>query len=309
MAWLVDFHTHFFSRCFFETLAQGSPLDGTPERRIETVARAAGLDLPDPSTAKHLKRWTDELDRYGVRRWVSFASVPEEASVLEEAVSLARGRMSAFLVVDPTRPGAATELEGYLASGSFRGALLFPALHGYRPDSGEALEVYEVLARQRGTVVVHCGLLNIALRDRFELPRRYDVSLANPLHLVPVADTYPTVRFVIPHFGAGFFRETLMAGAQCSNLYVDTSSSNSWTKTLSQPLELADVFERALGVFGPRRILFGTDSSTFPRGWRHDLFVAQREALGACGVSEEDREWIFGTNAVEMLHLGPRVPS
>ena len=121
--------------------------------------------------------------------------------------------------------------------------------------------------------------------------------------MIPTADAHPKVRFVIPHFGAGFFRETLIAGAQCSNIYVDTSSSNSWTAVLPERITLGDIFERALGVFGPKRILFGTDSSVFPRGWRHDILRDQREALGACGLGESDREWLLGRNAQELLGL------
>jgi predicted TIM-barrel fold metal-dependent hydrolase len=111
------------------------------------------------------------------------------------------------------------------------------------------------------------------------------------------------VRFVIPHFGGGLLRETLMAGSLCENLWVDTSSSNGWLATQPAAMSLADVFERALGVFGPERILFGTDSSVFPRGWRQDLFSAQREALGACGIGEPARKRIMAENAAELLGL------
>ena len=96
-----------------------------------------------------------------------------------------------------------------------------------------------------------------------------------------------------------------MAGAQCGNIYVDTGSSQAWLATQPARLTLADVFERALGVFGPERILFGTDSSVFPRGWRREILLAQREALGACGVREEDQARIFGMNAAQILRLRP----
>ena len=66
---------------------------------------------------------------------------------------------------------------------------------------------------------------------------------------------------------------------------------------------LDDVFDRALGVFGSERVLFGTDSSVFPRGWRQDLYTLQREALGALGGSEVDRGRIFGRNAAQLLGL------
>ena len=95
----------------------------------------------------------------------------------------------------------------------------------------------------------------------------------------------------------------MLLGAQCENTFVDTSSSNAWMRTQPERLGLADVFERALGAFGPERILFGTDSSVFPRGWRQDVLRAQREALGACGLDAAARERILGGNAARLLGL------
>ena len=82
--------------------------------------------------------------------------------------------------------------------------------------------------RGAALVFVHCGLLVVKLRDLLGLPRPYDLAYANPLSVIPAANRYRRAKFIIPHFGAGFFRETLMAGTQCANIYVDTSSTNSW---------------------------------------------------------------------------------
>ena len=300
---LVDFHSHFFSRTFFETLAGASSLSGDVEARMQRVCETAGIELPPADSEAHLARWLAEMDGYGVSYLVSFASVPQEAPVLAEAAERSGGRIVPFVVVDPTQRAAAERLDGWLDEHGFRGALLFPAMNRFHLDGPEAAEVFAVVARHRAVAVVHCGLLKVRVRDLFGLPRGYDVSLANPLALIPAADAHPDATFVIPHFGAGFFRETLLAGAQCPNVYVDTSSSNAWTSTQPGSLELADVFERALAVFGPERVLFGTDSSVFPRGWRRDLFLAQREALGACGIREVDRERILGGNARALLRL------
>ena len=35
---------------------------------------------------------------------------------------------------------------------------------------------------------------------------------------------------IIPHFGAGLFREALMVADLCPNVLLDTSSSNGWIK-------------------------------------------------------------------------------
>ena len=292
MSLLVDFHTHYFSRTFFETLAAASPHSGDVEARMARVCDTAGVELPGDDDS-HLARWIAEMGQYGLDHVVSFASVPEEAPVLADLTERSGGRMVPFAVTDPTRDGAADRLDSLLRERGYRGALFFPAMHHFRIDGPEASEVLGVLAAHRGVAVVHCGMLQVRLRDLFGLPRRYDLTLANPLHVVPAADAHPDATFVVPHFGAGFFRETLMAGSQCPNVLVDTSSSNAWTSTQPRPMELADVFERALTIFGPRRILFGTDSSVFPRGWRRDLLLAQREAMGACGLGKRTsgRSW------------------
>ena len=114
---------------------------------------------------------------------------------------------------------------------------------------------------------------------------------------MPLARAHTQTTFVVPHFGAGFFREALMLGSLCENVYLDTSSSNGWTRTEPAALSLADVLRRALGAVGPRHILFGTDSGTLPRGFRADLLAAQREALASAGASSDEVALILGGNA------------
>jgi hypothetical protein len=145
--------------------------------------------------------------------------------------------------------------------------------------------------------------LVVPARDRLGFPRTQDVSYASPLDLIPAAGLFPRVRFVIPHFGAGFLREALLAGAQCPNVHFDTSSSNAWRAFLCPKPTLREVFERALEVIGPGRILFGTDSNVFPPGWRADRWEEQREALVAIGADETALELVFGGNARRLLGL------
>lgn len=298
---LVDFHSHFFSRTFFETLAAASPLPGTPEDRLARVLEKTGLELPDTDTRAHVDRWLGEMDTHGVGHMVSFASVPEEIGVLADAVGMADGRLTPFAIVDPTKDGAGLRVRTLLEDGPFRGVLLFPAVHHYRMSDPAVRPVLAALHEARACAVVHCGLLVVKLKDLLGLPRGQDLAYANPLDVIPAANAFPEARFVVPHFGAGFLRETLMAGAMCSNVYVDTSSSNSWTATQPVQLTLADVLGRALGVFGPERVLFGTDSCTFPRGWRGHLLEAQREAMGHVGLSPADTALVLGANARRLL--------
>jgi predicted TIM-barrel fold metal-dependent hydrolase len=106
---------------------------------------------------------------------------------------------------------------------------------------------------------------------------------------------------VIPHFGAGFFREALMVADLCPNVYLDTSSSNSWMRYETGDVDLAVVFRRALDVLGPQRILFGSDSSWFPRGWIAARVTDQIDAMQRIGVEEEAARAILGGNLMRLM--------
>jgi uncharacterized protein len=156
--------------------------------------------------------------------------------------------------------------------------------------------VIEVAASHPGTAVfVHCGVLSVGVRRKLGLPSRFDLRLGDPLAVARLATAFPAVPFIIPHFGAGLFREALMAADVCPNIHLDTSSSNGWMKYYPG-LTLEAVFRQALSVLGPDRLLFGTDSSFFPRGWQTSIFDAQTTALETIGVSQDDRAKILGGN-------------
>jgi predicted TIM-barrel fold metal-dependent hydrolase len=300
---IIDFHSHFFSATFFKTLAAQSPLPGDVSSRLAAVVAKTKIEIPEDDVDRHLARWTSELDRHGVEHLATFASVPEEIPDVVAAAAQSKGRLSAFALVNPRVDGVAQKVDGLLAAKKIRGVLVFPAMHHYLIGGAESQALLKVLDTHGAIVFVHCGLLVVKLRDLLGLPRPQDLAFANPLSLIPAANAFPRVRFVIPHMGAGFFRETLMAGAQCSNVYVDTSSSNSWMATQWPRPTLADVFARALEVFGPQRIVFGTDSNVFPAGWRKDRYEEQRTALTSIGASASDQDRIFADNARELLGL------
>lgn len=298
---VVDFHSHFFSRPFFDALAALSTQPGTPEERLARVAESTGIELPSRDLGEHLARWVQALDAAGVHHLVTFASAPEEIPAVGEAAARAGGRLTAMAVVNPLLSGAAERVSGLLASGAYRGVLLFPAMHHYSPADPRCAPLFEVIGRHRAVAYVHCGLLVVKLRDLLGLPRRYDLRYANPLDVVPAADAHPEATFCIPHFGGGFFRETLLAGAQCRNVVTDTSSTNSWTRTQPGNPTLRDVFERALDVLGPERVLFGTDSNTFPAGWRKERLEAQLAITEDLGLTAEERALVFGAAAQRIL--------
>ena len=119
-------------------------------------------------------------------------------------------------------------------------------------------------------------------------------------HLHAHALKHPDVTIVIPHFGAGMLREVLMLADCCPNVHLDTSSSNSWIK-YTPGLTLEQVFKTALDVVGPDRLLFGTDSSFFPRGWNREIYERQQTALNAIGVGRQAQGKIFGENFARLF--------
>jgi uncharacterized protein len=295
-----DSHVHFFSPTFFDTLGaqKGLPADG----RVSSVVRALGWDAEDSAKAL-ADRWAAELDRQSVARAVLIASVPGDEASVATAVAAYPQRFVGFYMLDPTADGWG-ERVAWGAEHALRGICLFPAMHRFALHGPEAGRVIARAADTPDTVVfVHCGVLSVGARAKLGLPSRFEMRFGNPLDLQGMALTYPQVPFILPHFGAGMFKETLMLADACPNVYLDTSSSNRWMRYISG-LTLTDVFRTALDVVGSRRLLFGTDSSYFPRGWQLDLMETQWSALSAAGASDSQIADVMFGNFQRLFPLG-----
>ena len=290
---LNDAHCHFFSACFFETLARDPAAPATKDPAVELPARL-GWDPPG-SPEMLADRWVAELDRHQVTRAALMASVPGDEESVARAIACHPTRFVGTFMLNPTVPDAKARTTLAFSELGFRCACLFPAMHGYPLDDARVATTFELAAQHGAAVFTHCGVLSVGVRKKLGLPSRFDIRFGDPLALVPVASAFPTVATLIPHFGAGFFREMLMAADLCPNLHIDTSSSNGWTAYVPS-LRLVDAFRHTLAVVGPDRVLFGSDSSFFPRGWQHHVHDAQRAALAELGVEPEDQHRIFATN-------------
>lgn len=280
---ICDSHVHFFSPAFFAALGA-------------TREALAGIGWDDPESVDALAaRWVTELDRYGVNKTALIASLPGDADSVAKAVALHPSRFVGFFMLDPTRDDAIAYAERALDAG-LRTICLFPAMHKYALHDERVARVFELAAsRPRTALFVHCGVLSVGVRKKLGLASPFDIRFGNPLDLHGVVLKFPDVKIVIPHFGAGLLREALMVASLCPNVLLDTSSSNSWIKQ-TPGLTLEQVFRTALDVVGPERLLFGTDSSFFPRGWNRDIYTAQKAALDSLGIAAADQEKIFAGN-------------
>lgn len=296
-----DAHCHFFSTPFFAALGRQLK-DGDEKAPHETALAKLGWDAP--GTAEALAdRWVAELDRAGVARAALIASVPGDAASVAAAVRRHPRRLIGFFMADPTQPDAAVHTAAALDSGGLRGVCLFPAMHRFAIHDDRVRRLFDVAVARPGTVMfVHCGVLTVGFRRKLGLPSPFEIRYGNPLDLHGIAAAYPTVPVIVPHFGAGLFREALMVADLCANVCLDTSSSNGWIK-YHPGLTLSSVFRQALSVMGVDRLLFGSDSSFFPRGWVKDVYEQQATALNEIGASPEVREKIFHGNFDRLFPL------
>jgi predicted TIM-barrel fold metal-dependent hydrolase len=288
---LNDSHCHFFSSQFFATLSRQRGKGDT------VAALCRELQWDDPGTPESLAdRWVRELDGHGLARSALIASVPGDEASVAAAVSRHPARFVGFFMVDPSGDDAAARVTQAVTTLGLRVACLFPAMHHVPLDDPRVERVVNAVASQpRTAMFVHCGVLSVGVRKRLGLPSRFDLSLGDPLGITKLALTFPRLPFIVPHFGAGMLRETMMAADACANVYVDTSSSNNWIR-YAPGWTLPGVFKTAMSVLGPSRLLFGTDSSFFPRGWQRGVYDAQKAAAADAGINEADQALIFGGN-------------
>ena len=266
------------------------------ERASDEVLARLGWEAP--GTADNLAdRWVRELDDHAVSRAALIASVPGDAESVAVAVARHPTRFVGFFMVDPTLPDADVSTAGAIDRSHLTAICLFPAMHRFSLHDERVKKLFDVAAARPGTAVfVHCGVLSVGARTRLGLPSPFDIRFGNPLDLHALASSHPAVPIIVPHFGAGLFREALMLADLCPNVLLDTSSSNGWTKYHAPPLTLVDVFRQALAVAGADRLLFGSDSSFFPRGWVVEVIERQTAALDEIGASADVKARIFGGN-------------
>ena len=292
---VCDAHVHFFSHGFFSLLA-GQQQGLT----VEAIGQTLGWQMPPEDAASFGRDWARELDRHGVAKAGLIASLPGDEGSVEAAVAACADRFWGMFMVNPLAPGVGEKVADGLRRGHLRVPCLFPAMHRYSLHDHAVTQLLEKLVATPDPVVfVHCGVLSVGVRKKLGLASPFDLRFSNPIDVHALALRYPAIRFILPHFGAGYFREALMVADMCPNVYLDTSSSNAWVKY--EGLTLEGVFRRALQVVGPKRLLFGTDSSFFPRGWNKAVFDAQEAALRAVGIGAEDAEAIFGGNLERLM--------
>jgi predicted TIM-barrel fold metal-dependent hydrolase len=298
---LADVHCHFFSSGFFRTLGADATQAAAGGDAALSLPKQLGWDAPESDEAL-ADRWGSELERHKVDRAMLIASVPGDEASIAAAVRRQPKRLVGAFMFNPAVSDAGSRLDRAFGDLGLRTACLFPAMHRVPIDDDRSIAVFDAADRHRRAVFVHCGVLSIGVRKKLGLPSRFDLRLGDPLAVAAVAVRYPAVPVIIPHFGAGLFREALMAAHAAPNIVLDTSSSNDWVRL--HGLTLRDVFARALDWLGPGQLVFGTDSSFFPRGWQRGLYETQRAILEDLGVAAAVQAQVFGGTFARIFGAG-----
>ncbi|TDC97771.1 amidohydrolase [Nonomuraea deserti] len=259
------------------------------------LARTLPPTEPETRTTEEVAAaWRADADDAGLTRVVFMSGGGNDR--LGGVVAAHRERFAGFANHQPCAPGAAAEL---------RRAVTELGLSGYKviapwvtvPLADRSLwPVWEVCEEYGLPVVLHFGPVNSG-GGLGHAPNM------DPIALHDVAKAFPSVNFVVAHFGCGYPGELLRLGWSNANVHVDTSSNHEWTRWMPYELTLKDLFRRFHETFGPERIVFGTDSCDFPWGYLTPHADEQVRIVAELNLSPRDRQLIFAGNAARLLGL------
>ncbi len=296
---VIDAHAHFMTAGSMRAWAQRGRSMTSFQKRTATRTDMKSIEMPDENFDS-AQRWADELDKYGVSS-VGFMIGPETYDEFMEARRRFPGYFLGYLNVQPTDPDAPKKIRKAAEEG-FYGIKLYPSSwRGVHVYDEQLRPIYEEALKHKMLVFCHFGV---------SIGGEADLRSGNPIDIQIPARDFPELNFVIAHFGAGFFREVLLMQYQADNVYMDSSGSNIWMKYLPYDLDLKGIFKHAIKAGGANKILFGTDSTFFPRGFRYNIAEEQFNALQslkADGLVDDDGiRLIFGGNHRRLTGYKPR---
>ncbi|MBA3643925.1 MAG: amidohydrolase [Chloroflexia bacterium] len=309
---LIDFHAHFPIR---HDVSHGGrlhsreprPGGGGAEREAFRQAQLRrtqeqwrlAFDFPKPepeprSTEEQADRWAAELDHHGIDHIVFVTG--RDNDELARAVAMYPDKFFGMAHHDITRPDAAAELERAVTQLGLRAYKLLAPTIPVLINDRQFYPVWETCERLGIPVLIHFGMLGAAGGVSYH-------PNISPAVLEPVARDFPTVEFVIPHFGIQHVTDLLFLCWSCPNVMVDSSGSNQWVRWMPYKLTLDDLFQRFYETIGPERILFGSDSSWFPRGFALRYLQDQLRICRFMNMPHQHLQLIFGGNAARILGL------
>ncbi len=308
---VIDFHAHFptakwaswvtswkqrLAERYGEENAQILMEQSAQDR--EEMRRLWGFSPPESamfSDEEQAARWVADLDMKGVDR-VNFVTGGGNDN-LAKIVKHYPDRFSGFAHHNPFSEDAPSELERAVKKLGLKGYKVVASSQSRPIDDKSIYPLWEVVEKLGIPVIIHFGVLGGGGGPALELRNM------NPLTLWEVAKMFPRIPFVVPHFGAGYLRELLRLCWSCPNVCIDTSGSNRWMRWMPFEIDLRRLFRKAIETVGPDRLIFGSDSSYFPRGFSLPYLKEQLKVCRSIGLEEENIEKIFYRNSAKLLKL------
>jgi hypothetical protein len=258
-----------------------------------------GFEPPETEThtdEEQATRWVKDIDEKGVDM-VNLVTGGGNDN-LAKIVKRYPDRFTGFAHHSMFSEDAPAELERAVKELGLKGYKIIASSQIQPIDDKSTYPFWEMVEKLDIPVLIHFGVLG----GGGSIPSG-DIRNMNPLILWEVAKMFPKITFVVPHFGAGYLRELLLLCWFCRNVSIDTSGSNQWMTWMPFELDLKSLFRRAIESVGPDRIIFGTDSSYFPRGFSIDYLEEQVKTCRMIGLEENSIEKIFYKNAAKLLKI------
>jgi uncharacterized protein len=279
---MIDFHTHpVLIREFVE--------------KYPEYERAARQVFKIGNNFQPLETFFLQMDAAGIERAVLQPIDCRRArkngvSSNEQVVELCRrsDRFIGFASVDPLRKGAARELESAIKTMGLKGLKLDPSLQAFPPGDPRVSAVYEAAAALGIPLLIHTGMSWAP-----ETP----LDLGHPLLLEPAIRRWPTLSFVLAHFGWPWVWEATALALKYPNVYLDTAclyydGPEEFFQFVFSKQIPTTVIERSLR----NKVVFG---SNYPRVEIKNMV----RALKSLALTEGCLKKIFRENAERLLKM------
>lgn len=277
---IIDGHAHMFTVSILKDMSIN--LKKTTKEFTEA---------PKYTIKENVDAWIAAMDKNKIDKTVFMATTPLNKDFISFINSSTR--FVGLAKIDPTKANAVMQFKKELKAG-MKGAKLYATNDGFDVSSKKAYPFYKFCQKNNIPIVIHFGVT---------IGSTSNLTTGNPLLLSNVLKDFPELKFVIAHFGAGFFREVLMLKYKSNNLYVDTSGTNNWLAYQDNFLTLKDVFKKTVEVFSAKNIIFGSDTRIFPDGYREKILIQQVDILDELDLSKEDINNVMQNNAKHVFNI------
>ncbi len=256
---IIDFHTHIFDSSWLPERWWHWLTEYYNSRRQKSLLPQIGTDiiierLCDPDGHKLIGAMEEaKIDKsivlpldWGILLGEPSVSIEEQHRRIAEIANKNNGKIVPFVGIDPRRKNAIEMIRYFLEDYKMQGIKLYPAT-GYDLQHDKFRPVFEAALDYDVPVLIHSGYSFGPFLSKYCDPSIFDYLCA----------TYPTVKFVAAHLGAGHLEQLCWLGYAKPNLYTDCSLMQ--IRARQNYLDFAGNIRLACDLFGSRRVLFGTD--------------------------------------------------